>query len=97
METEFAIAYQYLVDMSQLREVVFDTLDDHHRLTAVIDGQCLILNAFRSHLYLWQLSDLGEYRVIGSHRLALGRHDFQLWVEAREEGGHQVVEAVEHG
>ena len=69
MEAELTVTNQDLIDMRKLVEVVIDTLDDDHRLTTVIDRQCLILDTFRGHLDLRQLADLREQGIVGRHGL----------------------------
>ena len=61
----------------------------------IIDGKCLILDALGGYLDLWQLTDLREHGVIGCDGLSLHGHDLQLGIEGGEEGGHEIVEAIE--
>ena len=96
MQLEGALAEEYFAYVRQLVEVVFHTLYADHGLPAFVDGQGLVFNRLRGHVDLWQLPDAGQYGVVGRGRLALYGRDLQLWVEGREERGHQVAEAVEH-
>ena len=96
MEDELTVANQNLIDMSETIEVVFHTLDHHHRLTTVIDGERLILDTFGGNLDLRQLAYLREHGVVGSHRLTLHGFYLQLGVEGGEEGSHEIMETVEH-
>ena len=82
--------------MCQLVEVVVDTLQCHHCLMAIVDGQCLILHALRSNIHLWQFADLRQLWVVSSYHFAFDRCHLQLRVKRCEERGHQVVEAIEH-
>ena len=97
MQTELSVTQQDIVDMSELVEVILYALDDHHGLTAFIDGQRHILHTLCSHIDLRQLAYLRQYGVIGGYRLALYRHHLQLWVDVREERGYQIVESVKNG
>ena len=83
--------------MGELAETVLHTLDGHHRLSPLIDSQCLVFYRFHCHINLWQSLYLGQRRVVRRHGLTFGRQNLQLRVEGSEEGGHHVVEAVEHG
>ena len=73
MKTEISITDQDLFYMSQLIEVIINALDHHHRLTTIIDCQCLILHTLRRHLDLGQLSDLSQYGIICRNRLSFNR------------------------
>ena len=74
VQTEVAIAHQYLVDVRQLVEVVVNSLDNHHGLAPAIDSQGHVLYTLCSHFYLRQFANLCEYGVVGSYRFSLGRH-----------------------
>ncbi len=56
VELELAIANQYLVDMGELVEIVVDTLDGDHGLTAVVDDHCLVFHALGGNVDLRQLA-----------------------------------------
>ena len=82
--------------MCQTVEVVFHAFYFHHELSVAIHGEGIVLQGLCSHGHLLHLSYLCEHGVIGSHRLPFHGHHLQLWVEGGEEGGHEVMESIEH-
>ena len=95
MKAEITLTNQDLLDMGQLVEIIIDALDHDHHLTTLVDGQGLILYTLGSDFDLRQLTDLREHRIVGSDRFALYGGNLQLWIEGGEEGGYEVVEAIE--
>ena len=85
MKLELAVTIQYLADMGQLVEVVVHTLQLDHQLAILIDGQRLVFQTLRSHLYLRQLAYLGQHGVVGRSRLTLDGGNLQLRVHLREQ------------
>ena len=97
VKTELTIAQEDIIDVGELLEIILHALDDHRRLTVLIDGERHILNRLGGHVDLWQLANLRQYRIVGSHRLPLYRNHLQLRIDIRKERSHQVVESVEYG
>src|SRR3712207_433778 len=82
--------------MGERVEVVVHAFHRHHGLLVMIHGQGLILHTLRGHGHLRQLSYLRQQRVIGRGGLSRNGNHLQLWVEIREERGHQVMKSVEN-
>ena len=97
MEHEGAVAVEHLVQVGHLGEVVVHALDGYHGLVLAADDEGMVFQRLHVGLNAGIGFQGGEARVVGRHGLALGRHDFQLGVDGREERGHEVLEAVEHG
>ena len=84
MERIVAITFQNLADMGQLVVVVVHTFYRHHLLAVAIDSQCLVFKHISGYSHLVQLAYAHQRRIVAGGSLALGRSDFQLWVELRE-------------
>lgn len=95
METERTVTIEDIIDMREFGEIILHALYHHHRLLVAIDGESLILNAFRNNLHLWKTAHLCEGRIICCSILSLCRHHLYLWVELCEEACHHIMETIE--
>lgn len=95
MKAELPVSNKNICDMGKLREIIIYTFDPYHHLVAIIYGKRHILDTLGSHVYLWQLTYLSEYRVVTGSGLAFGWDHLYLRVEAGKEGGYQIVESIE--
>ena len=82
--------------MRLVAEIIIHTLDGNHRLTVLIDSQRLIFHTLCCNIYLRQLANFGQDRVIARRRLTFCRNEFQLWIKAGKQSCHQVMESIEH-
>ena len=85
MEFIGAVALENFTDMREAVEIILHTLHLYHQLTVAIDGQRLVFQTLCSDLYLRQLANLRQDRVIGRGCLSFRRCHLQLRVHLGKE------------